>query len=51
MNLFLFKCNNVDNNDIVIIMMTLIMVKPWAEKIRHIRVCLTEFKVSLEMSD
>jgi len=51
MSLFLFKCNNVDNDIIVIMMMILIVVKPWAEKVRHIRVCLTEFKVSLDMSD
>ena len=51
MNLFLFQCNDLDNDSFVIIVMILIMVKLWAETVRHIRVCLTEFNVFLEMSD
>ena len=32
MSLVLFKCNNVDNNNIVIIMMTLTMAKTMGSK-------------------
>ena len=32
MSLFLFKCNNVDNNNIVIMMMTLTMAKTMGRK-------------------